>query len=433
MQINTIQITNLSHEGRGVGRNPEGKTVFVDGVLPGELVSYKVTRKRRNFDEAELVEVLQAAADRVVPGCKFYAQCGGCAQQHVAASAQIANKLGTVLELFTHAGVVPEQVMPALVGPIWGYRTKARLGVRYVIKKGEVLVGFREKHSNYLAEITECVVLHPVIGTLIKPLREFIAGLDGYKVVAQLEVAVGSDRLAIIVRHLEPLSARDFACWCEFAREHSFDLYLQSGGMETVTKVWPVGQRERLYYELPEYGLRFAFHPTDFTQVNEHINRQMVHQALAWLEVGAQDVVLDLFCGLGNFSLPLAKLAARVVGVEGSEAMVARGYENAALNGVDNVAFYAADLFKEQDTAVWAQQRYDKILLDPPRAGALEVLPLVHRLGASMILYVSCNPITLVRDSVVLVQEYGYRLVKVAVMDMFPHTTHVETMGLFVR
>ncbi len=429
-----LDIARLSHEGRGVGRDEAGKTVFIDGVLPGEKVSYAIKARKRRFNEAQLVEVIEAAAERVNPPCAHFLICGGCSQQHVSHAAQLAAKQQSLLEQLEHFGQVkPAAVIPALTGPQLGYRTKARLGVRYVIKKDKVLVGFREKNSNYLADIDSCLVLHPKIGLMLDALKVFIAQLDGYQQIAQIEVAIGDDQLALIVRNLEAMTARDQQLWIEFAQLKDFAFYVQPAGLDSVRKVWPADQNERLYYSLPAYNLNMAFHPMDFTQINPALNQKMLAQALDLLQLTKEDQVLDLFCGLGNFTLPMAQLAGQVIGVEGSEAMVQRGYENAQRNSIANVEFYAADLTADHSNAKWLQRSYTKILLDPPRSGAAEILPLLAKLGADTILYVSCNPATLARDSGILSNQLGYKLAKVGIMDMFPHTLHVEAMALFVR
>lgn len=429
-----LDITRLSHDGRGVGRDLQGKTVFIDGVLPGERVTYEIKTKKRRFNEARVTDILNPAPERVTPQCAHFLTCGGCSQQHISHSAQLQAKQQSLLEQLQHFGqVTPQNILEPLTGPIWGYRTKARLGVKYVIKKEKMLVGFREKQKSYLADIDSCEILHPKVGSLISVLKIFLRSLDGYQNIAQIEVAVGDDQVALIFRNLEPLTTSDQQQLIGFAQQHMFDLYIQPGGPESIVKLWPENKPERLFYQLPAYNLKFAFYPTDFTQINPELNRKMIQQAINLLQVGPQDQVLDLFCGLGNFTLPLATLAHSVVGVEGSNAMVERGYENAKLNNITNVNFFAADLFTDQSSAIWAQQNYTKVLLDPPRTGAAEILPLLAKLGAQMILYVSCNPATLARDSGILTQNYGYKLQQVGIMDMFPHTMHVEAMALFVR
>ncbi len=430
----TIEITKLSHDGRGVGRDNTGKTVFIDGVLPGEQVNYEVLRTKRRFNEAIAVEILNPATERVTPKCAHFLTCGGCAQQHISSEAQLAAKQQSLLEQLQHFGQVqPEQILPPLTGPIWGYRNKGRLGVRYVIKKQKLLVGFRERQKNYLAEIDQCEILHPKVGLLITDLKGLIGGLQAYNEIAQIEVAVGDERVALILRNLIQLCAEDEQKLIAFATQHDLDIYLQPDGLDSVYKLWPQDNNLRLHYAIPAYNLRMQFYPLDFTQINPALNQKMIAQAIQLLELNAQDKVLDLFCGLGNFTLPMATIVQHVTGVEGSEAMVQRGYENAKLNNINNVSFYAADLTTDQQQADWAKQNYTKVLIDPPRSGAAEILPLLAGLEVDMILYVSCNPATLARDSGILTQQYGYKLVQAGIMDMFPHTMHVEAMALFKR
>lgn len=429
-----IEITKLSHDGRGVARDNAGKTLFIDGVLPGETVSYTVTRSKRRFNEGVATDILNPSQQRVTPKCAHFLTCGGCAQQHISSEAQLAAKQQTLLEQLEHFGQVkPANILSPLTGPIWGYRNKARLGVRYVIKKEKVLVGFRERYKNYLAELDQCEILNPKIGLLIKPLRDLIRTLAAYQEIAQVEVAIGDDRMALVFRNMVPLTQADEQLLIAFAVQHDCDIYLQPGKPESIFKLWPQDGVERLYYALPAYNLNLGFYPLDFTQINPELNRKMIAQAISLMQLNSEDHVLDLFCGLGNFTLAMATIAASVVGVEGSTTMVERGYENAQRNNLTNVNFYAADLTTDQQRAVWAKQRYTKVLIDPPRTGAAEILPLLASLGVNMILYVSCNPATLARDSGILTQQFGYKLQDVGVMDMFAHTLHVEAMALFVR
>ncbi len=424
-----IEITALSHDGRGIGR-VEGKTVFVDGALPGEQVNFLYTQRRGRFDEGRALEVLRASPERVTPRCPHAAVCGGCSLQHQAPQAQILTKQGVLLEQLQHFGQVqPDTLLPPLTGPEFGYRRKARLGVKYVFKKETALVGFREKRNSFLAEIDQCHVLTEDIGLRISELRSLVASLEGREALPQIEVARGDDATALVLRHLAPLSAADQARIQDFCVTHGFHLYLQPAGPDSVHKVWPEGA-ERLHYQLPDFGLTLAFHPLDFTQVNQAINRRMVELALALLDVRSDERVLDLFCGLGNFTLPLATNAAEVIGVEGEKAMVERGRENARLNGLNNVAFHAADLTRPLTETPWGQLGFDKILIDPPRSGALEVVTRMTELKPRRIVYVSCNPATLARDAGVL-RERGYGLRQAGVMDMFPHTTHVESIAVF--
>ncbi|MEE2731282.1 MAG: 23S rRNA (uracil(1939)-C(5))-methyltransferase RlmD [Pseudomonadota bacterium] len=425
----TIDITALSHDGRGIGRI-EGKTTFVDSALPGETVRFVYTQKRGKFDEGRAVDVLQASPDRVAPRCAQADICGGCSLQHMSPQAQIEMKQGVLLEQLQHFGALqPQEVLPPMIGPIYGYRRKARLGVKFVIKKEAVLVGFREKRNSFLAQIDQCHVLAEEVGLRFPELKALIMSLDAKNSLPQIEVAKGDDGVALIVRHLEPLREQDQQRLQAFCEQHALQLYLQPGGNHTVHKVWPQGE-ERLHYRLPQFDLEMKFHPTDFTQVNQEINQDMIARALEFMDVQPDERILDLFCGLGNFTLPLATRAAQVVGVEGDDAMVVRGRENAAHNGLDNVAFYGADLTQPFDDQPWGQGGFDKILIDPPRSGALEIVSKMTVFKPRRIVYVSCNPATLARDAGEL-KKQGYKLLKAGVMDMFPHTTHVESIAVF--
>ena len=424
-------VESLAHDGRGVA-HIEGKTVFIAGALPGEEVTFRYTSRRRSHDEGRVDEVLEASPQRVVPGCAHAALCGGCSLQHLAADAQIEAKQQVLLEGFRRLGKVePERVLPPLTGPAWGYRRKARLGVKYVIKKRKLLIGFREKGSGLLAELERCEVLHPSVGHHLRTLAQTIAAMEAYDRIAQVEVAVAEEGTALVFRNLDPLSVRDTERLRALAREHGFLVYLQPGGPESITPLWP--ERIELSYTLPAHGLRMRFEPTDFTQVNLDINRAMIDRALELLDPQPGERVLDLFCGLGNFTLPLARSAGEVVGVEGDAALVQRARENAERNGVENVQFHTADLAGELDKAPWWGGGFDRALLDPPRTGARETLAHLAALGIGRIVYVSCNPATLARDAGILVNDHGYRLVSAGVMDMFPHTAHVESIALFEK
>ncbi len=425
------RIESLSHDGRGVA-HLDGKATFIDGALPGEEVMFLYRSQRKKFDEGRACEVLKPSPDRVVPKCAHADICGGCSLQHMAPEAQIHSKQQVLVDNLERIGHVrAEQVLPPLTGPHWGYRHKARLGAKFVRKKGKVLVGFREKRTPYLAELTRCEVLHPNVGGLLEPMAGLIQGLTVVSAIPQIEVAVGDDRTVLIVRNLEPVPDEDLEQLCAFAEQHGLDIYLQPKGPESVTLLWP--QESQLHYALPDYDLRLDFLPTDFTQINPEINRRMIPHALALLDVQAHETVLDLFCGLGNFTLPLARAAAEVTGVEGDLALVRRARANAERNGIDNVQFHAADLTHDVAGEMWAKASYDKILLDPPRSGAQEMIPLLARMGAKRIVYVSCHPGSLARDAGMLVNEFGYRLSHAGVMDMFPHTAHVESIALFEK
>ncbi|MGM0769225.1 MAG: 23S rRNA (uracil(1939)-C(5))-methyltransferase RlmD [Pseudomonadota bacterium] len=426
-------VETLSHDGRGIARQ-EGKIQFVDGALPGETVMAKVVGSRSKFDELRAVEVLESAAERVTPPCDYADLCGGCSLQHMAPDAQIRFKEDTLREHFAHFGSIePEEWVAPMRSPdSLGYRRKARMGVRYVQARESVLVGFREKRNSFLTDIDRCVVMDPRIGERITPLRELLHSLNAFNRIPQVEIACGDDAAVMVFRNMDALSDSDRAALVAFGQAHDLHIYLQPKGPDTVHRIWPDEGEERLSYRLEEFDLTMKFHPMDFTQVNAGINSTMVHRAVEWLDIQPDERVLDLFCGLGNFTLPLARRAGQVVGVEGDDAMVVRGRENAEFNGLSNVAFYGADLQADFTAQPWAGEGFDKILIDPPRSGALEVCEYLTRFGAKRIVYVSCNPATLARDAGVMVRN-GYRLVRAGVMDMFPHTTHVESIAMFER
>lgn len=427
-----LEIDSLSHEGRGLSRM-DGKRIFVEGALPGERVRAHYTFTHKKYDEARTVDVLQASPGRVAPPCVHFDICGGCSLQHMSRDAQIAFKQGVLAEQFKHfGGLEPESWLPPLLDETTGYRRKARLGVKYVIKKGELLVGFREKQSSFLADIRSCVILDDRIALQLLALREVINGLSLRDRIPQIEVAAGDDDVALVFRHMDPLPEPDVQALTAFSAERGWHLYLQPGGPDTVHRVYPESGEDRLSYALPDFGLRLFFHPMDFTQVNAGINRKMLNLALELLDPQPGERVLDLFCGLGNFTLPLATRAGEVVGVEGVQAMADRGMENARRNNLTNVSFYAQDLTQDFSQQPWATQGFDRLLIDPPRSGAEEVVKYLPKFGAKRIVYVSCNPATLARDAGLL-REAGYRLVKAGVMDMFTHTTHVESIAVFEK
>jgi len=425
-------IETLSHDGRGIARR-DGKTTFIDNALPGEEVMFKFTYMRRKFDEGKAVEIVTASPDRVTPPCEHSTLCGGCSLQHMSPAVQVARKEAVLREQLQHfGGLEPEEWLPPLTGPVTGYRSKARLGVKYVEAKGETLVGFREKRNSFIAQLRTCEVLIPDVGHRLSELRTLMHSLESRSRIPQIELAAGDDDVALIIRHLDPLPETDQQALVGFCQNLGWHCYLQPGNESTVHRVWPEEGEQRLYYSHPSAGVELAFHPTDFTQVNAEINRKMVPLALDLLEISPEHTVLDLFCGLGNFTIPAAKRAGKVVGVEVSQAMVERGYENARRNGLENLEFHAWDLSQDVSGQAWARQAYDRILIDPPRTGALEMVKLMPRLGASRIVYVSCNPATLARDAGELM-ALGYRLKAAGVMDMFPHTTHVESIAVFEK
>jgi len=425
------QIESLSHDGRGVARI-DGKTVFIDGALGGERVKFRYSKKHSKYDEGRVVEILTSAPDRVEAKCQHYGVCGGCSLMHMAPEAQLVLKQKTLMEQMNHFGhIEPEQWIEPMTGPLWGYRRKARLGVKHVPKKERVLVGFREKGTPYLALLDKCEVLDPRIGTRLGELGIMIATLAAYNRIAQIEVAMDDKHTALVFRNLDPLSESDQKLLIAYGQKNDLWIYLQSGGPDTITAIWPTSPQ--LSYT-PEPDVNLMFEPSDFTQVNDTINQNMIQRAMALLEVCAEDRVLDLFCGLGNFSLPLAKRVNALVGVEADAALVKHAQNNAKLNQLDNATFEQADLTK---TALkdysWAKGGFNKILLDPPRSGAFEVLPQLVDLGAERIVYVSCNPATLARDAGELVHKHGYTLVSAGIMDMFPHTSHVESIALLIK
>ena len=425
-------IETLSHDGRGIARR-DGKTTFIDNALPGEEVMFKFTYMRRKFDEGKAVEIVTASPDRVTPPCEHSTLCGGCSLQHMSPAVQVARKEAVLREQLQHfGGLEPEEWLPPLTGPVTGYRSKARLGVKYVEAKGETLVGFREKRNSFIAQLRTCEVLIPDVGHRLSELRTLMHSLESCSRIPQIELAAGDDDVALIIRHLDPLPETDQQALVGFCQNLGWHCYLQPGNESTVHRVWPEEGEQRLYYSHPSAGVELAFHPTDFTQVNAEINRKMVPLALDLLDISPEHTVLDLFCGLGNFTIPAAKRAGKVVGVAVSQAMVERGYENARRNGLENLEFHAWDLSQDVSGQAWARQAYDRILIDPPRTGALEMVKLMPRLGASRIVYVSCNPATLARDAGELM-ALGYRLKAAGVMDMFPHTTHVESIAVFEK
>ncbi len=429
----SISIHGLSHDGRGVGLL-DNKTTFVAGALPMETVTYRITQKKSNYNEAQTLSVLSPSANRITPPCAHFGVCGGCSLQHMDAAMQITLKQQTLLDQLKHFGqVIPERVLDPLNAGFTGYRRKARLGAKYVIKKEKMLVGFREKSSRYLADLEGCAVLYPAIGEHFAELKAVIHSLEIYQHIPQVEVAIGDSDIALVFRHLQPMAESDKNKLIAFGQTHRMHIYLQPSGADSVHKIWPNDNYERLTYTLPDHELEFLFHPLDFTQINLEMNRLMVNQAMKLLAISEEDHVLDLFCGIGNFTLPIARKAAQVTGIEGSDEMVLRATQNAQHNQIKNASFYAANLMKPEVNLPWLKNHYDKILLDPPRAGAKEILPFINAMKAKKIVYVSCNPATLARDAHELVHQYGYSLKQAGIMNMFPHTAHIEAMALFEK
>lgn len=456
----SLVITGLAHDGRGVAVYPEqsgdkaGKKVFVSFALPNETASVKITSAKKTLEEGDALAITHPHPDRQTPPCPHFGVCGGCSLQHWKPDGQIAFKQSVLAELFAHqADCTPQNWLPPVVGDRLGYRTKARMGVRYVAKKGAALVGFRERASNFLADLSVCKILHPAIGENIGALKSLITTLDGRDQIAQLEIAIGEQidgiaqsnkNVAIIVRNMTQLSAADLSKLTNFFAGQNWQWYLQPKGADSVIRMDvpsdtapPSPPVDGLFYALPEFDLVYRFSPQDFTQVNFSVNKKMMSLARDLLDLKHGERVLDLFCGLGNFSLMLARLVGEtgaVVGVEGSAAMTERAKANAAANGIFNAQFFAKDLTQDLSGEAWAtgKNQFDALLIDPPRSGALEIMAYLPSFNAKRIVYVSCNPATLARDTKLLL-ENGYRLTHAGVMDMFCHTGHVESIARFER
>jgi 23S rRNA (uracil1939-C5)-methyltransferase len=422
-------IVDLAHDGRGVAR-VLGKAVFIEGALPGERVRFRVTKRRRQLDEAALVEILTPSPDRVVPVCAHFGVCGGCSLQHLSAAAQVAAKERQLLDNLQRIGRArPERVLPPLRGPAWAYRRRARLGVKYVYKKGRVLAGFREREKPYLADIRRCEILLAPLATLPQELAALVETLAIREKLPQVEVAAGDEATALVLRVLEAPGAEDTAKIAAFGERLGVQIFLQSGGLDTVRPL-----REGyppLSYAVDAGRVVLEFGPVDFIQVNREINASMVAAAMDLLQPAQGDAVLDLFCGLGNFTLPLARRAERVVGVEGDAVLVGKAAANAARNGVGNAAFFRENLFEPAEFGPWAEERYDLVLLDPPRAGAAQLLARLSHWRPRRVVYISCHPGSLARDAEILVYAQGFKLTCAGVMDMFPHTAHIESIAVF--
>ena len=443
--IYTFQVESLSHEGRGIahyGSHPDhpsekqGKKVFIRYALPGETVRAQITNVVKRLEEADSTALLsEPAAIRIEPKCPHFTVCGGCNMQHIQLDEQIRLKQDVLKSHLEHfVGIQPEQWLPALRSSREDYRRKARIGVRYLPHKDKLVVGFRENQSNKLISIDRCMVLDREFGS-ITALKQLLQSLKAKAAIGHIELAMGDDEIALLVRHTEKLSQQDVNQLKQFALNKQWQLYLQPEGAESLHRVDDPTAAMRLHYHLDDFDLKFGFSPLDFTQVNSTINPQMVKLACDLLQLQQGERVLDLFCGLGNFTLPLARCVGetgQVVGVEGSEEMVRRAAENAEINGIIHAHFYSQDLTKDFSHHSWANQGFDALLIDPPRAGAEEIMHYVPKFGAKKIVYVSCNPATLARDAGVLAQ-HGYRLKKAGVMDMFTHTGHVESIALFEK
>ena len=463
-----LQVLSMDMDAQGVARKPDGKVVFIDGALPGEIVSANTHRKKNNWEAATLTEIHSESSQRVRPGCLHFGlhagACGGCKMQHMHAAAQVAIKQRVLEDNLWHLGKVkPETLLRPIEGPTWGYRFRARLSVRHVAKKGKVLVGFHERKSRYIADMETCKILPPHVDAMLLPLRALIASMAARDTCPQIELACDDSVTALVLRHLEPLTDEDKGRLRAFAAEHGVQWWLQPKGPDTVHLLDEGG--EQLAYGLPDFGIAMPFKPTDFTQVNPHLNRVLVTRALRLLDAQKSERVIDWFCGLGNFTLPIATMAREVLGIEGSTALVQRSHENYAANNARRGAgeqlaptsFVARNLFEMTPAMLIADGAADKWLVDPPREGAFalaKALADIHqaRIGAERpegaqplpegsegwtfprrIVYVSCNPATLARDAGLLVHQAGYRCVAAGVVNMFPHTAHVESMAVFER
>jgi 23S rRNA (uracil1939-C5)-methyltransferase len=427
-------IESLDHEGRGVA-HVEGKAIFIEGALPGETVEYATYRRKPSYEKANVLRVLRASSQRVAPSCPHFGTCGGCSMQHLNLAGQTAAKQRVLEDALWHiARIKPEQLFPPIAGAGWGYRLRARLSVRYVASKGGALIGFREKHSSYVAVMNSCAVLPAHVSALIPLLKTLIEGMSQPDRMPQIEIAVGGSGTVLLLRHLEPLTLDDLDRLRLFAGEHGVIWYLQSKGPETVVPFYPA-DAPTLSYELPDFNIELLFHPMDFTQVNNGVNRMLVRRAMALLKPQVGERIADMFCGLGNFTLPIARLGAHVIGIEGSIALVSRAQENAVHNRLaGQCEFVVANLFEATQESYAALGVFDKLLIDPPREGAIalvKALPVEG--GPRRIVYVSCSPATLARDAAILVHEKNYRLQGAGIANMFPHTSHLESIALFER
>ncbi|MFA5371473.1 MAG: 23S rRNA (uracil(1939)-C(5))-methyltransferase RlmD [Sideroxydans sp.] len=429
-----VIIESIDHEGRGIAR-ADGKVIFIEGALTGERVTYSVYRKKNNYEQARVEQVLKQSFMRVQPRCPNFGVCGGCSMQHMEPRAQVDVKQRVLEDNLQRIGKVkPETMLPPIYGQPWGYRQRARLSVRHVLKKGKTLVGFREKNGKYVADMQHCEILTPKIASLLPLLGELNEKFTVRDILPQIEVAVGEHVDVLVLRILNALTPSDEMLIKEFADKHQVQFWTQTKGPETVMPFYPL-DAPQLSYSLPEFGITMPFAPTEFTQVNSDMNRLMVSRAVRLLDPQAEERIADFFCGLGNFTLPIARSGARVLGIEGSEALVMRARQNAEYNGLTaNTEFKAINLFEMNEEALVRLGRFDKWLVDPPRDGAIELMESISAETAPRrIVYVSCSPSTLARDAEVLVHTKGYRLKTAGVMNMFPQTSHVESIAVFVR
>ena len=429
----TGTIESLDHEGRGITRL-DGKTIFVEGALPGERVEYVSFRKKPSFEVARIVRLVKASSDRIEPRCPHFGVCGGCSMQHLDSAAQLVAKQRVLETNLWHLGRVKAELLyPPIHGMPWGYRQRARLSARLVVKKGGVLIGFHERKSSFVADMRQCEVLPPHVSALLLPLRELVFALSIKHAMPQIEVAVGESMTALVLRILAPLTTADEVLLRAFADRHKVVFYLQPKGPASAYRFYPL-EGPQLSYCLPDFDIEHCFSPTEFTQVNHGINRVLVRRALALLDPQPGERIADMFCGLGNFSLPLGRSGAYVLGVEGSADLVRRAAENAVANGLERQDKYAvADLFSATPETLGALGHFDRMLIDPPREGAAALVSAIGENGPGQIVYVSCNPATLARDATILVGRQGYRLRGAGVINMFPNTSHVESIALFTR
>jgi 23S rRNA (uracil1939-C5)-methyltransferase len=429
----TAVIESATHDGRGIAA-VSGKKVFVAGALPGETVEFMRRKSRRNFDEAELLSVVEASGDRIDAKCEAFGRCGGCSLQHVSEDYQREIKSQTLKDNLERIGKVePEEWLAPMTGPVWNYRRRARLAVKDVPAKGRVLVGFRERHAPFVTDMHRCEVLAKPLDGLIDDLSDLVATLSIRARLPQIEIAIAENGIAMVFRVLDTPTDADKDHLIAFGAANDLRVYLQPGGLDSLQLIQPASIDEPLNYTLPEFDIQIDFEPIDFVQVNSDINQRMVRFAIEKLQPGPEDRVLDLYCGIGNFSLPLARRAGSVLGLEGEKTLVSRAAENANKNGLDNVEFRVADLSKIDGTEAWVKAGWDRVLLDPARSGAAEVVAQMKRINPERIVYVSCHPGTLARDAGTLVHEQGYRLESAGIIDMFPHTAHVESIAVFTR
>lgn len=447
INTSTCTITSLSHDGRGIA-HIEGKTTFISGALPGEVITYTYTRRHPSFDEATCLEISNPSPIRTTPPCPHYNICGGCSLQHIVHSAQLDLKQTVLLEQLRHIGnVTPQNVLPPLVGPIWHYRYKARLSVKYVNKKNKLLIGFHEKNGRFVADLHTCPVLHHAFSENIVALGSLITELENYQQIPQIEIACGDNDNAIVIRHLCAFSSADLNKLTTFSTQHNYRLFLQPHGLDSIHCInsdtellsyvvplgddmchqWETGSQDMAQRD--SRSVTIYFKPTDFTQINYHINQQMINKVVELLAPQPNENILDLFCGIGNFTLPLATKCQFCVGVEGNATAIVRANFNAEQNKITNARFYNFDLTQNYLTQEWTNNSFDKIIIDPPRTGALECIKQLSKFNAKKIVYVSCNPATLARDCKEL-QQQGYTLTHTGIIDMFPHTSHVETIAL---